>query len=30
TEKAVIKYQEAKGLEVDGIAGEQTIKSLGG
>jgi peptidoglycan hydrolase-like protein with peptidoglycan-binding domain len=30
TEKAVIKYQEAKGLEVDGIAGEQTIKSLVG
>ena len=30
TEQAVRAYQKAKGLEVDGIAGNQTIKSLGG
>lgn len=30
TEQAVRLYQKAKGLEVDGIAGNQTIKSLGG
>ena len=30
TAAAVKKYQKAKGLEVDGIAGNQTIKSLGG
>ena len=30
TEDAVIEWQEKKGLTVDGIAGEQTIKSLGG
>lgn len=30
TEDAVIEWQEKKELTVDGIAGEQTLKSLGG
>ena len=30
TEKAVIAFQNARGLEVDGIAGRQTITALGG
>lgn len=29
TERAVIAYQKANGLTVDGIAGSQTLKSLG-
>lgn len=29
TENAVIKYQQAKGLRIDGIAGSETLNSLG-
>ena len=30
TERAVMEYQELKGLKVDGKAGEDTITTLGG
>ena len=29
TENAVIKYQQSKGLRIDGIAGSETLNSLG-